>query len=60
MKMDRKKFFLFSSTTVLGLTLLKSFPFNLFSKKNKYTNGKLKVRINPSAVSRSSKEGSNG
>jgi len=59
MKIDRKKFFLTASTSFLGIALFKSLPFGLFRKKDKVGNGKLKVKINPSAVSRNSKEGSN-
>jgi hypothetical protein len=59
MKINRKKFFLTASTSFLGITLLKSFPFSLLGKKDNAGNGKLKVKINPSAVSRNSKEGSN-
>jgi hypothetical protein len=59
MKIDRKKFFLTASTSFLGIAFLKSLPFGLFGKKDKSVNGQLKVKINPSAVSRKSKEVSN-
>jgi hypothetical protein len=58
MKIDRKKFFLIGSTSFLGITLLKRFPFNLVGRKDKSGNGKITVKINPSAVSRNSIEGS--
>lgn len=57
--MNRKKFFLIGSTVFLGITFLKKFPFSLFSKNEKLGKTKLSVKINPSAVSRNSKEGSN-
>jgi hypothetical protein len=59
MKINRKKFFLISSTSFLGIALLKSLPFSPFAKKEKSGEGKLKVKITPSAVSRNSKEGTN-
>jgi len=59
MKLDRKKFFLISSTSFLGIALLKNLPFNLFGKTDKSKKSKLTVKINPSAVSRNSKEGTN-
>jgi len=56
MKIDRKKFFLTAATNFLGITFLKNFPFSAFGKTSKSGNGKIKVKINPSAVSRKSKE----
>jgi hypothetical protein len=58
MKIDRKKFFLSASASFLGIALFKNLPFSLLGKKDKSVNGQLKVKINPSAVSRNSKEGS--
>jgi len=58
MKIDRKKFFITASTSFLGITLLKKFPFNLFGKNSKSENAKIQVKINESAVSRNLKEGS--
>lgn len=57
MKIDRKKFFITASTSILGITLLKKLPFNLFGKNSKSENGKIQVKINASAVSRNMKEG---
>lgn len=59
MKIDRKKFFLIGTASFLGAALLKSLPFSLFAKKDVAAKNKLTVKINPSAVSRNSKEGNN-
>jgi len=59
MKIDRKKFFITASASFLGIALLKIFPFNLFGKHSKTKNGKIQVKINPSAISRNMKEGEN-
>ena len=56
MKIDRKKFFITASTSFLGIAFLKNIPFSLLGRKDKSGNVKMKVKINPSAVSRSSKE----
>jgi hypothetical protein len=56
MKIDRKKFFITASTSFLGIAFLKHLPFSLLGRKDKSGNIKMKVKINPSAVSRSSKE----
>ncbi|HAB52472.1 MAG: hypothetical protein A2315_05705 [Ignavibacteria bacterium RIFOXYB2_FULL_35_12] len=57
MRIDRKKFFLSAATGFLGITLLRKFPFNVFRKNSRSESGKIQVKINPSAVSRSRKEG---
>ncbi len=54
-KLGRKKFFVSAGAAFGGLLLLKNFPFNLFVKnklKFKDSSQKIKVRINPLAVSR--------
>jgi len=56
MKIDRKNFFLTASTSFLGIAFLKNFPFSLLGRRDKSGNGKIKVKMNPSAVSRNSKE----
>jgi hypothetical protein len=56
MKIDRKKFFLTAGVSFLGISLLNKFPFKLFGKNSKFENGKIQVKINPSAVSRNKKD----
>lgn len=56
--MNRKKFFLIGSAAFLGFTFLKSNLLNFFKTKEKSGKRKLSVKINPSAVSRNRKEGS--
>jgi len=56
MKIDRKKFFVTAATSFLGVTFLNKFPFSAFGQTSKSGNGKIKVKINPSAVSRRRKE----
>ena len=58
-KIQRKKFFASLGVSVLGVTMLSSFPFNIFnssySAKNNIDNqttGKIKVHLNPLAVNR--------
>ena len=62
-KIQRKKFFFSIGAGIAGFVALKSFPFNLFSKKErpkKIVNSKSsKVKINPSAVSRKNIGGNN-
>jgi hypothetical protein len=50
--MNRKKFFAFTGTGLFGFVLMKSLPFNLLEKSNKDFEHQVKVKINPSAVSR--------
>jgi hypothetical protein len=51
-KINRKKFFASVGTGFLSYVVFKSFPFNLFAKKEKIKSPKIKVRINPLAVER--------
>ncbi len=57
MKVDRKKFFLTAAISMLGLSLLNKFPFTFFGRSSKKDSSKIQVKINPSAVSRKTKEG---
>jgi hypothetical protein len=50
--MNRKKFFTSISLGAIGFTLFNSFPMNLISKRIDKSNTKIKVKINPDAVSR--------
>lgn len=50
--MNRKKFFASAGTGLFGFILMKTFPFSLFSKTNNGQNNPVKIKINPSAVSR--------
>lgn len=53
-KIERKKFFYSLGAGFAGYFVLRSFPFKLFSKREKSFNNseKIKVKINPLAVSR--------
>ncbi len=51
-KIKRKKFFASVGTGFLGYVVFRSFPFNLFVKKEEIKSQKIKVRINPLAVER--------
>ncbi len=53
--MNRKKFFASAGTGLFGFVLMKTFPFNLFAKSKKEFENPIKVKINPSAVSRKSR-----
>jgi len=62
-KLERKKFFISVGAGLAGFVLLKTFPFNLFAKnkiKFRESNRKIKVRINPLAVSRNKIGENNG
>lgn len=50
--LNRKKFFITAGTGLFGFILLKSFPFSLITKPKKELNNSIKIKINPSAVSR--------
>ena len=50
--MNRKKFFTSISLGAIGFILFNSFPMNLISKRIDKSNTKIKVKINPDAVSR--------
>jgi hypothetical protein len=50
--MNRKKFFASAGTGLFGFVLMKTFPFSLFGKNKKEIDNPVKVKINPSAVSR--------
>ena len=51
-KIKRNKFFLAAGTGVAGFFLLRTFPFNLFSKKIDSNKKEISVKLNPNAVSR--------
>lgn len=50
--MNRKKFFTTTGLGVFGLMIMNKFPFSLFNKSSKKVENPVKVKINPSAVSR--------
>jgi len=50
--MKRKMFFATAGTGLFGFVLMKTFPFSLFGKSKKDFDNPVKVKINPSAVSR--------
>lgn len=50
--MNRKKFFTSISLSAVGLALFNTFPINIISKSLDKKNEKVKVKINPLAVSR--------
>jgi hypothetical protein len=59
--MDRKKFVLLFSTSVIGAALIKANPLNLFGSKKTLTSGNpVKVKINPNAVNREKSDKKNG
>lgn len=51
-KIKRKSFFTTAGTGILGYFVFRSFPFNLFAKKELKKTNKIKVKINPLAVER--------
>jgi hypothetical protein len=51
-KIKRKNFFASIGTGVLSFVVLRTFPFNLFSKNQVKKTRKIKVQINPLAVQR--------
>ena len=59
--MDRKKFVVLFSTSILGAALLKAKPLSfLFSKKTSESENSVKVKINPNAVNREKSGKKNG
>jgi hypothetical protein len=56
--MDRKKFVLLFSTSVIGAALIKANPLNLFSLNKNYD--PVKVKPNPDAVQREKAGRKNG
>lgn len=50
--MNRKNFFISISLGAVGFALYNSFPMKYFTKKSNNSNTKIKVKINPLAVSR--------
>lgn len=52
---NRKKFFTTAGTGLFGFILIKTFPFNLLAKSKKEFDNPIKIKINPSAVSRKSR-----
>ena len=59
---ERRKFFETSAKGLFVFMLVRTFPFNLLYGKNKNSAGskKIKVKINPLAVSRKNVGGNNG
>jgi hypothetical protein len=56
-KLNRKKFFLFSAVSALGIYSLLKMPFRiLFKQKEKSLSGNnsIKISVNPDAISRNS------
>ncbi len=51
-KIKRKNFFTSMGMGFMSYVVFRSFPFNLFTKKEKKAEQKIKVRINPLAVQR--------
>ncbi|MEJ2618620.1 MAG: hypothetical protein P8Z35_26955 [Ignavibacteriaceae bacterium] len=51
-KIKRKKFFTTAGTGMVGYFVFRSFPFNLFTRKEAKKTQKIKIRINPLAVER--------
>ncbi|MGA9292951.1 MAG: hypothetical protein WCE54_23750 [Ignavibacteriaceae bacterium] len=51
-KIKRKNFFTTAGTGIVGYFVFRSFPFNLFTKKEIKKSQKIKVKINPLAVER--------
>jgi hypothetical protein len=51
-KIKRKNFFTTAGTGFMTYVVFRSFPFNLFAKKEEKLTQKIKVRINPLAVQR--------
>jgi len=62
-KLKRKNFFYSIGAGIAGYTIMKSFPLNFLSKRfsnNNKENKKIKIRINPLAVSRQKTGKTNG
>lgn len=57
--MNRKKFFTSLTMSAVGLALFNSFPLKYFSNEYKIQNSKVKLKINPMAVNRKTKGGTN-
>jgi hypothetical protein len=57
--MNRKKFFTSISLGAIGFAVYNSFPVKYFSKENKIFSQKIKVKVNPLAVSRKKVGGKN-
>ncbi len=57
--MNRKKFFTSISLGALGFAVYNSFPMKYFSKETKLFKQKIKVKVNPLAVSRKKVGGKN-
>lgn len=61
-RLKRKNFFTSLGAGIAGYVVMRSFPFRLFTNKgneNK-TDSKIKLRINPLAISRNKTGGNNG
>ena len=61
-KIERRKFFETSTKGLFAYMVVRAFPFNLLFGKNKNSavSKKIKVKINPLAVSRKTIGGNNG
>jgi hypothetical protein len=51
-KIKRKNFFVSAGTGFMSYVVFRTFPLNLFAKKEKKMPQKIKVKINPLAVQR--------
>jgi hypothetical protein len=57
--MNRKKFFTSISFGAIGFAVYNSFPMKYFSKETNFFRQKIKVKVNPLAVSRKKVGGKN-
>lgn len=59
---DRKKFFMFSGSAILGFLALSKMPFNIFKSKSsaEKTETSIKITQNPNAVKRKSRQANTG
>ncbi|MBS1519283.1 MAG: hypothetical protein JSS91_14465 [Bacteroidetes bacterium] len=55
-KLNRKKFFVFTGLAALGIAAASVIPFNLFRSNTPKPAASLKIKENPNAVKRKSKE----
>jgi hypothetical protein len=59
MKLNRKNFFKTAVISLVGISIFRKLPFTDSRSNKKGISNKIKVKINPSAVSRNSKEVAN-
>ena len=58
-KLKRKSFFVFSGAFMFGLLNITKLPFQIFQSKLSPKEAPLKIRVNPNAVKRKSREVNN-